>query len=822
MLMRKNIKNIILVTLLLLLSSPIFAFQAFVVKKISLQGLQGISPSTVYHYLPISVGQTLTAERSSEVIQSLYSTGFFQNVQLARAGDVLIITLSERPIISVIQFKGNKIVKTERLQKALDQLGLSPGQVFNRAVLAKVEYSLKAQYNQLGNYDATVTTQVKSLPRNRVAIMIVINEGGASKIAGIRITGNHAFSEYRLRKQMTLTTSSLFTIFNKNDEYSRARLDQDLQSIKNFYLDNGYLKITVVNVHTELAADKKHIYIFIDLSEGPQYRLSGFRIIGKTILPQKKLLEKVDLQPNMIFSRKKIIDTQKIIGNTLGNYGFAFAQVRVIPTVNEANKTVFINFDVEPGRRIYVRHINFSGNTKTEDVALRKVMLQLEGGLYNLKNINSSERNLNILGFVKNVHHQIEPVEGKNNQVDLSMDVLEMPTATMTAGIGYSTDQQLLLTAGLNQPNFLGSGKSLNVSFSNSSYLQSYNISYNNPYYTLDSVSRGFNLFYQKFNPAKLRGVMNSYTYDLYGGALTYGIPLNMYNRINFGFGYQHIKLLSGVAPPQDVFQFAAQHPNACRLITISYKGQDGQTYTQLVPRCTFNQLTLSGGYLFNNWDRAIFPTEGTEFTIGGTAYVPADSKSLRYYKVQSKVQSYLPLNHARSWIIMANAGVLYGNGFGSTAGLPFFANYYGGGINSDVPLAGFENNSLGPHDEFGNSMGANFGSYAQLGLITPQFNENVRTLLFLAVAKLYETNPSTTPFSTVVNGQTVTTNYATLQGYDNANKPRYSYGISAEWRAPVLGTLVFSLARPFKTYCSFGNFCDEKRLFDFSIGANF
>ncbi len=809
-------KHLCVIFLFTLFVTNGWAFTPFTVSKIQFQGLQGISRSTISDYLPIAPGQQLTNTKSTRVIQSLYNTGFFQDVRLARRGNILIINVQERPTISDIKIIGNKEIKTKRLLDVMRKLGITEGQVYNKTTLARIKLSLEAQYNQLGKFSAKVNTIVTPLPRNRVSITISITEGVVTKIARIQIIGNHAFSQHELLGQFKLGPPNLLSFFTSNDHYSKEKLDKDLQSLHDFYLDHGFIRFQIVSHKVSLTPDKQHVFITITISEGSQYKLSGYRLMGNLMLPQGDFTKYIDLPTPQIFSRKKIIAVQKVIGDVLGNHGYAYAMVQVIPTVDEKNKTVFINFDIEPGRRVYIRHINFSGNTKTEDIALRKAMVQLEGGLYNLSQIDDSERNINILGIVKNVHHEITPVAGKNNQVDLNMGLTEMPTATVTAGVGYSTTEKVLISSSLKQPNFMGTGKALDVNFSNSAYTRTYSLSFNDPYYTLDGVSRGYSLFYQRYNPSKAAFLGGSYTYNIYGGNINFGIPLNMYNRINLGVGYQHIKLLtSNINIPQYVTNFLIQHNGKRR----------------------YNEILLSASYLFNNWDRAIFPTKGIEATAGGSVYLPASKRSLKYYKLSTMLQGYLPLNHQRSWIIYTKAGAVYGNGLGSTNKLPFFANYYGGGIDSDVPLEGLEPNSLGPWDEFRNSIGGNFGVYGKLGLIIPQFTDSVRTMVFIDMGKLFETKPSQTQFTPTftttdnngnANGTVIypTTSYAQLQSYRNAHRMRFSYGVSVEWRS-FIGPLVFSLSRPFKTYCPPAGvttypFCDQTDPFQFTVGANF
>ncbi|MCW5588423.1 MAG: outer membrane protein assembly factor BamA [Legionellales bacterium] len=780
------------------LTTAAFAFSPFTVKAIRIVGLQGINQQTVMNYVPVRIGREITPENSSQIIQALYNTGFFQDVELGREGNTLYIYVSERPVISSITISGNKDIKSDDLRKVLRKMGIAEGQVLNRSAIANLKFALQNQYTQLSKYNASVDITTKRLARNRVDLTIAINEGGVTKVGAILISGNQAFSQRTLLHQFKLSTPNLFSFFTKDDEYTEEKLDDDLQNLKYYYLDHGYLRMQIVSHQVSLSADKQQVTIHVQVEEGPQYRFSGYHVSGDIPISQEELLANVDLTPNTIFSREKIVEAQKAMGHALGNHGYAFAQIAVEPVVNENAKTVAINYEIMPGRRYYVRQIHFSGNTKTEDKALRQVMQQMEGGLVNLKRIDDSTRNLNLLGFVKDVHHDFTPVAGKDNQVDLNMHVSEMPSATITAGVGYSTDQKFLVSASFNQPNFLGTGDAFGINFSNSAYVRSYSVSFTNPYFTPDGISQSLSFYYQRYNPGKLSSLTNSYTYNAFGGNLGYGIPINNYNRFTFGAGFEHIKLLPGNPEPLFITEFLNR--------------QNGKT--------RYNQASLSVGWIFNSFDRAFFPTKGLEADVNASVALPASSRSLHYYKLNANTQGFLPLDRERNWIVMGKGGAVYGNGFNNTQILPFFTNYFGGGLDTDVPLPSLEANSLGPKDEFGNTMGGNVGYFGQMGLIVPQFNENVRTLLFVQGSKLYATKTSPT--------------YTVLQELAQARKPRYAYGVSVEWRT-FFAPIVFSLSKPIKRYCqSPGSvtvngitvdrqaYCDDPDVFQFTLAANF
>jgi outer membrane protein insertion porin family len=783
-------------SLALTLAGEAQAFSSFTVSHIRITGLQRINLDTAMHYLPIHAGQLLDEQKSTEVIQGLYQTGFFQDVNLARSGDTLVINVVEWPTIGDIKVNGNKEISSDKLKTVLKDLGLQQGQVFNSSVLERVRYSLQSEYDNLGKYNAAVTTKVTPLARNRVKVEINVSEGIPAKIAEIRIIGNHAFSERELLKQFTLSTSNLFTLFSKNDQYSEEKMQHDLEALQSYYLDHGYVKFKVLSKQVTLTPDKKHIYIVVRVQEGSQYHLKNYQITGNIPIDRTEVEKSVLLQPGSVFSRKAVISAQQHIGETLGNHGYAFAAIQIIPVLDDAAQTVSITYSVNPGGLTYVRYINFMSNSKTEDLALRQTLLQMEGGLVNLKNINDSVRNLNVIGFVKEAKQELVPVPGKENQVDMNLHIAETNTATVQVGAGYSTLEKFLVTASLTQRNFLGSGRSLNVNFSNSALMRSYTISYNNPYFTPDGVSQGVSLYYQHYNGDI---VTSPYHYNAYGFNTDYGFPITNYDRITGGIGLQRIDLsiLNNPRP--------GQNPPA------PYLNLFGNIFGH-----RFDQVLLSLGYLHNSFDRYIFPTEGTEHALSVTYTLPIQTATgaqpLKYYKASYDVQSYLPLTASKSFIVMGHGGLSYGDGLNSIAVLPFFANYLGGGIDTNVQVAGIRSATLGARDVYGEPIGGNFGMYGSVGLVLPQFTESVRTIFSIQAARLYNTGHFYDSSIDPTSGSLSNNTYKFMKNF------RYSAGIQVEWQPPILGTAIeFSLAAPLKKYPG-----DDVEPFQFTFGANF
>jgi outer membrane protein insertion porin family len=507
----------------------------------------------------------------------------------------------------------------------------------------------------------------------------------------------------------------------------------------------------------------------ITVDEGPQYILTDYKLSGELILAQEEIVKHIEVDTHQPFSREQVTQAQQQIAKLYAEHGYAFAQVNIRPTIDDKQQTIAIDFHIIPGRLIYVRQINFFGNTKTEDRTLRRAMHQMESSVVNMAHINESIRRLNLLGYVKDVKYELKPVSSTNNQVDLDVSVTETPAATITAGIGYSTAKGILGQMSFTQPNFLGSGKFLSLNVEVSELDEVYSARYFDPYYTLDGVSVGVSGYMSRFKPGKLQSVTGAYRREMYGVDLDIGLPLNNYNSLGFAAGYQHTNIRVFDNPPSFIRDFLTQH---------------GQR---------FDLVKFTGSWVFDSRDRALFPTEGMRSSLSAMVTVPVFNETLRYYKTNYDLRAYVPLDEARQWIVLAGGGVGYGDGYGSTTALPFFENYFGGGVGAPIPIAGFRPYSLGPEDEFGGAIGGNFGYYARAGLIVPQFSEITRTTLFVDAANLHNSD---------------------LQPANNINQVRISAGAALEIRT-IIGNIGFALAKPVKKFAS-----DDELIFDFFIGT--
>ena len=770
--MRKVSNKIILgvcCSTLLAWSAQTMASDGFIVRGIKVTGLQRVSTGTVLNYIPVQVGEEINSSSTGQIIRTLYDTGFFQSVSLERQGNILIVNVVERATIGSITVVGNKDIPSDKMKAFLKEMGLVKGRVFQKSSLERLEKELKQAYTARGKYNSRIEAKVSSLTENRVAITISVSEGRVSRIKEIKIIGNHDFTTNELLPEFALTTSNIFTYFTKKDQYSKASMDASLEALRSFYLDRGYLKFNIVSSQVLLSPDRKDVYINVHIEEGPQYHFSGYSVVGKTILPKEKIDPLVQVKKGDVFSRKKVTESISAIGLALGDVGYGFPAISAEPRIDENDKSVFITFVVEPGRHVYVRRINFHGNTKTADYVLRNIIRQNEGGLLSLHNIKESERQLRLLGYLKNIDVKTNPVQGTNNQVDLDVQVEEAPSAEASASIGYGTNGYQFNTS-VNQHNFMGTGRSMGASFNASKWGQDYSLNYYNPFYTDTGVGRGGSLYYSRIDPKNLN--VSTYSSNRYGGDINYNFPLGEASSFQLGYGYQDvdIKSVGAVIPIQNFVNLYGTH---------------------------FQEIRLTSGWSRNSYDQMPYPNRGLNQQAIAFVALPATSQSLTYYKSSYQAHVYYPL--FRGWIFSALGNVGYGNTF-SYNGLPFFENYYAGGTAQPGQVRGYDSYSLGPQDNMGNAMGANLLLNASAGLILPYplSRDNIRTTIFTDAGNVFSYG---TPDA--------------LRGTP-AGPMRYSAGISLEWRSPF-GPLAFSVAKALNPQP-----LDQTQYFQFALSSGF
>lgn len=768
-------KKIGLISLLLLAYVACAWGSTFTINKVRVIGLQRISVGTVLSYMPVQAGDKFDTSESTDVIKALYKTGFFSDVDLYRRGNDLIVKVIERPTISSLTISGNKKIKTKDLNTALKSSGIDSGRVFNNSTLSQIKQALLAQYYNLGHYNVQVTTSVIPVARNRVAVDIIIAEGPVAKIRSINIVGNQAFTDEELKHNFTLSRPTIFTIFNNNDLYSKQKLDADLENLRSFYLNRGYLEFKIDSSQVSITPDKQNVYIIIHITEGPVYKVSSVRLSGNLLGKKAELQKLIGIESGDVFSRQTVMQTVDSIKTFYGDYGYAFPNIDPKVSMDRAHHLVALNFVVQPSRRIYVRRINFFGNTKTADYVMRREMRQAEGGQFALSHIQESTRRLYNLGYLKDIQSNLEPVSGHPDQVDLDYKVKEASSATASAQVGYSDSDGFIYGGSVNEYNFMGTGKSVGVSINNSEYSQVYSASYYNPYFTTNNIGFGVNAFAQRMKPSDDVN-MSSYSENNLGGTGTFYIPMSEHSNLSFGAGYEHpeLKLYSDSA--QEYKNFVQAH---------------GTQY---------DLVELKSAWTYSNLDRMVFPTDGFKQSLGGELSVPVFSRSLGFYKLHYEANWYYPLV-GKYLVLDTHLYLGYGGGYGRLNQLPFFENYYAGGLGT---VRGYQSYSLGPHDLKGNATGGNVSTNGSIGLIFPNpFGQTVRTTAFFDAGNIYATRGVDTRVPGNFNGI-------------RPDQLRYSFGVQVEWRTPF-APLVFSLAEPLRLRPS-----DQKEMFQFQLGASF
>lgn len=749
--------------------TPAHASSEFVVKAIKVRGLQRVSEGTVLNYLPVQIGEEIGPSSTPQLIRALYDTGFFQSVVLERQGNTLIVDVVERATIGDITVVGNDEIPTDKMNGLLKELGLVKGRVFQRSALERLEKELKQAYNARGKYNARITTKATVLTENRVSIHVTVSEGRVSRIKEIKITGNHAFSSDELRAELMLSSSNILTYFSKKDQYSKATMDASLEALRSFYLDRGYLKFNIVSSQVLLSPDRKDVFINIHIEEGPQYHFSGYNLVGKTVLPQEKLRALVLVREGDVFSRKKVTESISAIGLALGDVGFGFPAINAEPRIDEKTHAVFIAFVIDPGRHVYVRRIQFDGNTKTADYVLRNIIRQREGSLLSLHNIKESERQLRLLNYLKDIQVKTSPVPGANNQVDMDVHVEEAPSAEASASLGYGTTGPQF-NASFNQYNFMGTGRTIGLGFNASYWGQDYSFNYYNPFYTQTGIGRGLNAYYLTVDPKHLD--VSAYNSERYGGDVNYNVELSDSSSFQVGYGYQGLSILS-VGRVQQIQNFV----------------NDFGRY--------FNEIRLTSGWTRNSYDQMPYPQQGVNQQAAVIFALPATSSSLSYYKASYQAKMYHPL--IRGFIFTASGNLGYGNNY-HHQGLPFFENYFAGGIAQPGQVRGYESYSLGPIDSTGNAIGANLLINGSVGLVLPYplSRETVRSTAFIDAGNVFAEG---TPVA--------------LRGTP-AGPLRFSGGLAIDWRSPF-GPLAFSVATPINKQPY-----DQAQYFQFSVSSGF
>jgi len=738
-------KNLIAGLVAALFAGSASAFDPFVVKDIRVEGIQRTEAGTVFSYLPVKVGDTMNDDKASQAVKALFATGFFKDVRLEIEGAVLVVSVEERPAVASLEFVGIKAFEKEQLKKGLLEVGLAESRIFDRSLVEKAEQELKRQYLSQGYYAVNITTTITPLPRNRVGINFNVDEGEVAKIKQINIVGAQAFREKDLLDLFVLRTPGWMTWYTKNDQYSKQKLAGDLESLRSYYLDRGYVEFNIDSTQVSISPDKQDIYITVNLAEGAQYTVSSIKLTGETLLPEEELRKLVTIKPGAIFSRERLTESTKKISDRLANEGYAFANVNAAPELDKDKRLVAFTIYIDPGRRVYVRQINISGNARSRDEVIRREMRQMEASWYDGDKINKSKTRVDRLGYYEDVTVETPAVAGSTDQIDVNINVKEKPTGNLMIGAGFSTTEKLVLSGSIAQQNLFGSGKSAAVQINTSKINTVYSFSFTDPYYTVDGISRGFDVYHRKTDTSSL--VVGSYGSKSVGGGVRFGVPIAEDDYVSFG-----------LAGDETVLSVDSNSP----LPFQKYVNDFGAANTTLLG---------SAGWAKETIDSRLYPTKGTVDRLVGELGLPGGT--LHFYRLTYQHQHFIPV-FGRGMTIMLNGEAGVANGYGGKS-LPFFKNFYAGGIGS---VRGYDSSSLGPVDPATDTrLGGNRRLLGNAELLLPMpgmgLDKSVRVGAFVDAGQVWGTGEKL-----------------------NIGDLRYSAGVSLTWSSPV-GPLKFSFGSP-------------------------
>lgn len=749
-------------------SAPAAAFEPFAVKDIRIEGIQRTEAGTVFGYLPLKVGDTLDDDKAAQAIKALFATGFFKDVRIEIEKDVMVVVVQERPAISSLNFVGLKEFDKDVIVKALKETGIAEGRIFDRGLLEKAEQELKRQYLTRGKYAANITTTVTPLERNRVGINFNIEEGSSAKIKQINIVGANAFREKELLGLFELTTPGWMTWYSKNDQYSRQKLSADLEKLKSFYMNQGYLEFNVESTQVSISPDKQDVYITVNLVEGERYQVSSVKLAGDFSISEEELRKLVKLKAGDVFARDRLNDSIKAISDRLGKEGYAFANVNAAPEIDKDKRNVAFTIFVDPGKRVYVRRINIAGNTKTRDEVIRREIRQMEGGWYDADKVTNSKQRIDRLGFFTDVTVETPAVSGTSDQLDVNLSLTERPTGNLMLGIGTSSTDKIILSGAISQNNFMGSGNNVSVQVNSAKTYRTYVFSFTNPYFTEDGVSQGFDVYHRTVNTASTS--IAYYSSASTGGGLRFGFPIGEKESIGVGIGIDQTKITTYDASPQYYKDFVKENGNSNLAIP----------------------LTLS--WASDGRDSFFFPTRGTYQKAAVEVAVPG--VDLSYYRASYQLQHYIPLNNR--FALMLNGEYGQADTLTDTS-LPFYKNFYAGGVGS---VRGYKASSLGTSATVKSSSDGNEyrigGNRRVLGTAEllwslPGMDKSFRMGWFFDGGQVYAKEDKI-----------------------ELAELRFSTGISAAWISPI-GPLKFSFGRPLNKQTG-----DKAEPFQFQMGTTF
>ncbi|MCV6611883.1 MAG: outer membrane protein assembly factor BamA [Amphritea sp.] len=756
---------------LALMSSTVSA-ETFQVQDVRLEGLQRVEPGLVLRNFDVDTGEVVDQADIADATRRLFRTGYFDDIRIARDGDILVLKLKERPAVSLIRLDGNKVLEDEALLDGLKQSGLREGDVFKRATLDKVRQDLLRVYTGIGRYGAAIEAEVEPLSDNRVALNIDIKEGKEATIQHINIVGNTVFTDEELKDKFSLKLPSFWKFFSDDGKYAREKLAGDLERLRSYYMDRGYINFSIDSSQVSISPDKKHVFITLNVTEGEQYSIRDVGVAGDLVVDEQELLDVITVKAGETFSRKEVTDSQEALTRKLGDNGYLFANISPVPALNDDN-TVSLQYFVAPGKRTYVRRISISGNTKTADEVARRSMSQLEGGIASTAAIERSKERIAQTGYFKDVNVETAPVPGTDDQVDIQYTVVEDNTGNLSAALGFSQTSGVILSAELEQDNFLGSGNSVGIGATKSDTIKELKFSYLEPYYTVDGVSRGYNFFIRETD-FKESNVSNFST-DTIGTGINFGYPMDDYQRLNFGLNFEGTKVKTISSTSQEILDFIAA---------------EGDQY---------NNVLATIRWTDNHLNRRIFPTKG--YSQSASLEVAVPGSDLTYHKEQYRIRWYHPLDDKEDWIWSLRGRLGYAGSLGNND-FPFFKHYFSGGLTT---VRGFKSNSLGPRDSKNDPFGGTFAADSSAELIFPlpfDDSNSMRGVVFFDAGNVFQTEcPSRS--SNCNNGI-------------KFNELRYSTGIGFSWLTPI-GPISIALSKALNAKSS-----DDTRFFEFALGRTF
>lgn len=762
----------------MLTALPVTAYSAnFVFDDLRVEGLQRVTAARVFSAFPIQLHKSVDQDDLVQASKKLFATGLFDDVRIEREGSLLLLVVKERPSIDKIKITGNDKIKKEELEAGLAQSGLKAGKIFQRVTLEQVELELERMYHGLGRYSASINTEVETLPNNQVVLNVKINEGDVATIRHINFTGNDRFDNEELMKRFELESKQQWSLFSSASQYSRPKLQGDLERLRNWYLDRGYLKFAVDSTQVSVSPDRLDVYVTVNVTEGDVYNVKELKLSGDLIVSADEIFDLIELTPGEPFSRTKLVNTTEAIRKRLGKEGFTFANINATPDLHD-DQTVTVTLSVAPGKRTYVRRINFTGNVTTKDEVLRREVTQMEAGSASTDSIKNSKVRLERLGYFKTVQVDTPRVPGVDDLIDVNFTVEEQASGSLSASVGYSGESGVIFGAGIKQNNFLGSGNNVSFSINKSDTVQKLDVSVFDPYYTLDGVSRGISMFYQKSNLEN--SDISGFATDSYGTKVTFGYPISETARLGMTLGAENIKVHTGDDPVAEVLDFIEK---------------EGDQHTA---------LKLGGFITDNRLNKGVLATAGSYQRLSAEMSVPGSDMS--FYKIEYKSRYFYPINDDFSLKFRSDLG--YADAYGDNDQLPFYEHYFSGGLGS---VRGFQGNSLGPKstptdDDDPSAFGGNVLVEAGLELIYPLWfiedRSSIQTTVFLDTGNVFMTECSS-----------VSENCT--PGVD-LSELRMSAGVGFTWLSPV-GPLDFSIARPLNKKSG-----DDTEFFQFSIGQTF